>query len=142
MGDVHLAPLGCRCVKHPESGRIIKVDRLGGDRKCPGNEGLRRNDRRHRGQCRHGPLRPTRGEEKERVFNGFRRAKQERSLPEVVEDERRENDEEPTRLDRPTAKVAEIGIERLTTGDDEEHRPEDEKATKSIMYEKAHRVCR
>ena len=45
-----------------------------------------------------------------------------RRLPEVVQRQRREDDEEPGAQDRRAAEVAHVGVERLGAGDDQHDR--------------------
>ena len=44
-----------------------------------------------------------------------------RALAEVVQEQRRQHEEQPRGLDRLAAEVAEIGVERLPAGDDQKH---------------------
>ena len=56
---------------------------------------------------------------------------QQRALPEVVEEQRREDDAVPGEADRPRAEMAHVGVERLAAGDAEDDRAEDEEAVRS-----------
>ena len=67
---------------------------------------------------------------------------QQRALSEVLQHERRADDDEPVDLDRLLAEMPEVGVERLAAGGDEEDRAEDEKAVHAVRDEEADRVDR
>ena len=56
-----------------------------------------------------------------------------RALPEIIQRQRRQHDEQPGGLDRPLAEMAEIGIERFGAGDGEKHRAERDEADDAVM---------
>ena len=59
---------------------------------------------------------PVRGHVVERIPRGLGVPDEERSLAEVVEEERRGDEREPVDLDRDLAEVPHVGIERLAAG--------------------------
>ena len=69
--------------------------------------------------------------------NGFSTAlrigDQQRALPEIVQRQRRQHDEQPGGLDRALAEMAEIGIKRLGAGDGEKHRAQRHETDDAVM---------
>ena len=66
----------------------------------------------------------------------------ERALPQIVDRERGQNESEPRELDRRTAEMTEIGIERLRAGHGKKHGAERDEADESVMREKVQAVKR
>ena len=68
-------------------------------------------------------------------MRGVRVGEQQRALPEVVQDERRQHQREPRQPNRLPAEVAHVGVERLTAGDDEKHGAEHGETHESVRVE-------
>ena len=62
--------------------------------------------------------------------------KDQRALPQIIDRQRRQHQRDPSHLDRPAAEMSEIGIERLGSGDGEEHGAEREQADHAVMDRK------
>src|SRR5262249_50951541 len=77
-----------------------------------------------------------------RVFYRTRIGQYQRSLSEIVDDKRRQNQPQPRSLDRPPAKMSEICVERLTAGDRQEDEAERYQPDMAMMVQKAHSVRR
>ena len=78
----------------------------------------------------------------ERVLGGGGAAQQQRSLPEVVEQQRRKDHREPGGPDRPAPEVAHVRIERLASGDHQDHAAEHEQPAPAVAREERHPVQR
>ncbi len=65
-----------------------------------------------------------------------------RTLAEIVQRQRREDQPGPRGLDRRAAEMAHVGIERLGAGDGEEHAAQDGKAHGPVREQEAHRIGR
>jgi hypothetical protein len=85
------------------------------------NHRLRRDHRRRRGEQHHWYLGPSGQQQKERVHYRFRGPQNQRALRQVVQRQRREDDQEPRAADRAPAEVAHVGVECLRSGDSENH---------------------
>jgi hypothetical protein len=98
-----------------------------------GDDGLARDHGRHRGEGDHGNQCPLGKHQEERVLDRFGVGDHKSALPQIIQCQRRQHDEEPRGLDRPLAKMPEVGIERLGSGDREEHGTERNKPDHSVM---------
>ena len=82
----------------------------------------------------------------ERVLGGRRVHEQNRTLPEIVDHQRRQHEGEPRDADRPRAEMAEIGVHRLAAGDGEkgraEHRESDMQTGMRRELDRAQRIDR
>ena len=78
----------------------------------------------------------------ERVHGRRGVPQQQRPLPEIVEQQRRQSDAEPGELNRPVAEVAEVGVQRLAAGHDEEDGPQHDEPPIHVRREDAHGVLR
>ncbi len=65
---------------------------------------------------------------------------QQRALPQVVQDQRRQHETEPGQADRFAAEVAHVGIERLAAGHGQHHRAEHDEAMGAVQPEEANPV--
>ena len=116
-----------------KTGQQSELDRLLGERIGAGDHRLARNHGRDRRKSDHRDQRPVREHQKERVFERLGIGDNERALPQIVQRQRRQHDEQPGGLDRPFAEMPEVGIERLGTGHGEEHRAERDEADQAVM---------
>jgi len=82
------------------------------------------------GTCAHFGISPKNG-----VATALGSARIRGALPEVVDEQSREHDEEPPAPDRRPVELAEVGVERLGAGDHEHHGPEGEKADARVVGE-------
>ena len=124
---VDLPALARRRVPHGEVRQEAEAYRLARHRERAGDDGLRRDHRGQRGQHDHRDTRPTRREQVERIADRRRLVQHERTLAEVVDDQRGEDEGEPADPDRPASEVAHVRIQRLGAGDgqhDRAHRDE------------------
>src|SRR5438045_1541858 len=55
------------------------------------------------------------------------------AMTQIVQRQRRQDDEKPGSLDRPFAKMPEVGIQRLGTGDSEKHRAQRDEANDAVV---------
>src|SRR5262249_57580495 len=65
-----------------------------------------------------------------------------RSLSEIVDDKRRQNQPQPRSLDRPPAKMSEVCVERLAAGDRQEDEAERYQPDMTVTVQKAHALRR
>ena len=79
--------------------------------------------------------------EEERVRDRLGVLEDQRALAEVVEHQRREDEEEPRAADRRAAEVAHVGVQRLGAGDGEHHRAEREERRAAVVDEELDRVA-
>ena len=132
-GHVDLAGMGFRRVPDFEPRQQAELDRLTGQRIGAGDDGLARDHGRRRRERHHRDQRPFREHQEERILDRLGIGDQKRALPQIVERQRRQHDEEPRGLDRPLAEMAEVGIERFRAGDGEKHRAERDEADHAVM---------
>ena len=140
--NVDLADLARRRVDDLDARQEAELHRLAGEREDAGDHRLRGDDRRHGGEHDQRVQRPRRGQAVEGIVGGRRVVRAAAPLAEVVEQQRRRHHAEPVDLDRPLAEVAEIGIQRLASGGDQEDRAEDQVAGHTVAGEEAHGVKR
>ncbi len=119
---------------------VAELHRLAGEGKGTRNNGLRSDDGRRGGEHNQGVEGPVRGKVVEGVFRRSRGPQQERSLPEVVEQQAGERDAEPGDLDRAMPEVAEVCVQRLAARDDEEDGAQHHETAPQVLAEEEHRV--
>ena len=117
-----------------KSRQQAELDRLTRQRIGAGDHGLACDHGRRRWpDDDHRNQRPVRKHQEERILDRLRIGNHQGALPEIVQRQRRQHDEEPGGLDRPLAEMAEVGIERLGAGDGEKHRAERDEADDAMM---------
>ncbi len=122
--QVDLADLFVGGVADLQPRQEAELDRLLGHREGARDHRLRGDHRRHRRQHHHRHPAPVRDQQEEGVGDRARVADDQRALAQVVERQRREDDEEPGAADRRPAEVAHVGVERLGAGDRQHDRAE------------------
>ena len=140
--DVDLAGLRLGGVLDVEARQIPELHGLPREGKRARDHRLRRDHRGERREPDEKRQRPGRREPEERVLRRRRIQQHERALTEVVQQQRREDEEVPRQPDRPRTEVAHVRVERFAAGHDEEHRAEDEEAVRSVVREEARTVER
>ena len=113
-----------------------ELNRLPHQRECAGNNRLagdhcrrrRKADQRHKNLFRHHAI--------EWILDGFRMRQHQGSLPEIIQQQARQHEIEPCRLDRLAAEVTEIGIERLATRHRQKHRAQNHQADHAMSQQK------
>src|SRR5262249_57262578 len=78
----------------------------------------------------------------ERIFNRRRIGKHARTLAEIIEEQQRKHETQPSGLNRLSAEMAEIGIKRLAAGDGEEDQAERDQPDVTMGIEKIDAVER
>ena len=129
-------------VAHLEARQEPELDGLAHQREGAGDDGLARDhgrrggepDQRHQHAIRHHAV--------ERIFDRVRMRQHQRALPEIVDEQARQHEEEPRGLDRLAAEMAEIGVERLAAGDRQEHCAEDHQPDHAVGQQEADAVPR
>ena len=111
--DEDLAFLGVGGVDDLEPRQKTELDRLAGERIGAGDHRLARDDGGGGRQDDQRHQAPARRQEIEGICDRLRVVEDQRALAEIVADERRQDEEQPGRLDRPPAEMAHVGIERL-----------------------------
>ena len=135
-GHVDLTDLGARRVDQSHPRHEAELHRLLGQRECPGDQRLRCDGRRHRGDRHHRIERPSRHQAEERIGDGRASfCQQHRALAEIVEHQRRQHETPPGQPDRAAAEVSHVGVECLGAGEDQEDRPEDEEAAEAVALQ-------
>ena len=142
LRQVDLADLLIRGMADFHAWREAELDRLLRDREGPGDHRLRRDHRCCRGQRDHRIQQPVRRQQIERVGDGLRIAQQQRTLAEVVEQERRQHQVEPGKLDRLAAEMPHVRIERLGARQGQHGGAQGEEAKQGVRLEEADRVPR
>ena len=122
--------------QQPELDRLLGQRIGAGDDRLAGDHGGGGRQHDHRQQ------RPVGIHQEERILDRLRIGQHQRALPEIVERQRRQHHREPGGLDRAAAEMAEVGVERLGAGDDQEHRAERDQADDAVAGEEAHAVER
>src|SRR3981189_580979 len=110
-----------------------QLNGLAGQRIGARNHRLARDHGGHDGKYNHRKQRPIRKHQEERIFERLRISQNERALSQIVQRQRRQYNDKPGGLDRPFAKVPEVGIERLGSGNGEKHRAERNEADNTMM---------
>ncbi len=137
---VDLTVRGPRGVHDGEARHVAQLHRLLGERERPRDQRLRGDDRRDRGEGDQGIEAPRRRQLEEGVAQRVGVLEQQNALPEVVEQERRQNHGVPSPADRPRAEVAHVGVERLAAGDHQDHRAQDQEAVQPVLPQEAQPV--
>ncbi len=119
-----------------ESRRVAERNRLAGQREGTGDERLRRDDGRRRGQRHHRQQCPGGRHHEERLLGCVRMHEQQGALPEVVQKQRRQDEREPCQPDRLRTEVPHVGVERFTAGDHEENGAKDREAVQAVVTKK------
>jgi hypothetical protein len=117
-----------------------ELDRLLCNRIGSGDDRLARDDRRGRRQCDHRQQSPFRIEQKEWIFDRLLIRKHKTTLAEIVDRQGGQGHAEPGRADRTSTEVAEIGIQRLGTRDDQENRTEGDKPDHAMAHQEAQTI--
>ena len=104
-----------------EARQQAELDRLSRERIGAGDDCLARDHGRGGREQHHRQQRPLGIEQEERILDRLRIGEHQRALPEIVERQRRQHDDQPGEPDRPAAEMAEIGVERFRAGHREEH---------------------
>ena len=132
-GDEDLAGMRFRGVADFESRQQTELDRLPRQRIGPRDHRLARDHGRNRCKADHRDQRPVRKHQEERIFHRLRIGDDQRTLPHIVQRQRRQRDEQPGGLDRSLAEMPEIGVERFRPGHREKHRAEGDEADHAVM---------
>ncbi len=119
-----------------------ELDRLPRQRIGAGDHGLAGDHGRQRGKRHHRDQRPIGKHQEKRVFHGFGIADHDRTLPQIIQRQRRQHDEKPGGLDRLLAEMTEVGVERLGAGDREKHGAQRHKADHAVMEHEGNGVER
>ena len=98
-----------------------------------GDHGLARDHGRERCQSYHRDQRPIRKHQEERVLDPLRIGNDQCALPHIIQRQRRQHNGKPGDLNRPFAKMPEVGVESLSTRDRQKHRAERHKADDAMM---------
>ena len=123
-------------------GNNAQLDRLmhqrigAGDHRLAGDHGRRRRQHHHRQQEGVGH------QAVERIFDCRRIGQHLGALSEIIDQQRRQNQRQPSDLDRLAAEMAEIGVERFAAGDHEEHGAERDQPDLAMVVEKRDAVER
>ncbi len=140
--DIDLPRLRRRGVENGQPRQQTEVDRLVDQRIGAGDHGLARDDRRSGREHHHGQQQGVRHQAIERVLDRGRIGQHLGALPEVIDQQRGQHETEPGDLDRLASEMAEVGIERLAAGDDEEYQPERDQADMAVGDQERHRMDR
>ena len=89
-----------------------------------------------------GQLAPVGHEQEERAADVGRVVEDQRALPQVAEDARREDQEQPRAGDRRAPEMPHVGVQRLRAGDGEHDRGQREERDREVAEEEAQRVGR
>ena len=84
------------------------------------DDGLARDRRGSRGEDDQRQAHRFRRQQIERIGERRRVGQDQRALPEIIQQQRRQDEQEPRRLDRLAAEMPEVGVERLRPGHDQE----------------------
>ena len=118
---IDLAGDAFRRVPDFETWDEAELNGLPRQRECAGNDGLTGDHRCKRREDQHRDQHELRVETVERILDGVRIVHDERTLAEIIEDQRRHHEIEPRHRDRPASEVAEVGIKRFGARTGEKH---------------------
>ncbi len=120
----------------PELHGLARQRERAGNQRLGGNDGGGGGERDQREQ------RPLGREQEERLRGRRAVGQQQRALPEVVQQQRRQHQPKPGQADRLFAEVSHVGVQRLSAGDYEEHRAQHRKSVEPMLGEERDRVPR
>ena len=103
---------------------------------------MRGDDRGHRRDDEERPQHRARRQKEERIRRGGRIAQDERALPEIVQEQRGEDETEPGQPNRSLAEVAHVRVQRFSSRDREHDRAEDEEPGLAVDDEELDAVPR
>src|SRR5450759_3705673 len=112
------------------------------ERECARDESLRRDDRGDRCERDQRILERAGRQQEERIDRARRVPQDQRALAEIVRQQRRQHQEEPGEADRPLAEVSHVGVERLRSGDGQDHGSEENESGVPMPNEKLQAVQR
>ena len=130
----------CRILR---PGQQAQLHRLPAQRVRAGDDRLAGDHSRGGRKQDHRQPRPVRIHEEERVIQHPWIAQHQRPLAEIIDDQRRQNEEQPGDLNRLAAEMAEIGVKRLGAGDGKKYGAQRQQTDKAVADQEAqgkHRV--
>ncbi len=139
---VHLADVVRRRVEDLEARQVVELHRLRRERVGTGDQRLRRDHGRHRRQDRERRDAPLRCEVVEGALDRLGVVGEQRGLPEVVQQQRRQHDHVPADLDRAATEVSHVGVQGLAAGHHQEDRAEGEERPPRMVDEQLEAVAR
>src|SRR5207249_10355337 len=113
-----------------------------GERKRARDHGLGRDDRSSRSERNERNQQLRRRQKIEGIGGSLRIRQQQGALPEVVEHQGGQRNREPRELNRGVTEMPEIGVQRFTTGDDQEDRAQHEQAAPRVIGKEPNGVRR
>ena len=140
--DINLPLLMVRGVLHEHARDVTQLDGLMGQRKRPGNHRLRGDHRGQGGQQYHRQQRPGRGQQIERIACRLGTAEDQRTLTEVVEQQRRQHQQKPGPGNRLPTKMAHVGIQRFRPSQGQHHGAENDHANARVRDKEIHTPVR
>ncbi len=129
-------------VANQHARQIAQLHRLAGDRERARYHRLRGDDGGGRGEHHERVKRPAGGQQKERVLDRARVCEQQRALPEIIQQQRREHKAHPGATDRRAPEMPHIGIERLGPGHRQNDRAQQDKPVPGMVQHQIDRVAR
>ncbi len=142
LRNVDLSGGVVRRMHHRDPRTVTELHGLAGQRKAAGDQSLRRGDRRQRGNHDHRIQEKPRDQLIERVARRLGAAQEQGALAEVVEHQGREHHAEPGQTNRPAAEVPHVGVQGLATGQDQDHRAEDQEPDHAVANKEVDGVPR
>ena len=136
---VDLADLGAGGVHDVHAREEPELDRLLGERIGAGDDRLRRDHGRERGEGNQRVVRPGGGELIERALERAGLHQQQAALAEIIERERGQGDGEPGDADREATEMAHVGVERLAAGHRQERAADHRERQRSRVREVSER---
>jgi hypothetical protein len=137
-----LAGLGLRRAADVDAREEAELHRLLGHREGPGDHRLRRDHGGDHRQDQNRPVDRLRDHVEEGIRPGAGMGQHQRALAQVVEQQRRKHEAQPSRADRLLSEVTHVGIERLRPGDRQEDAAEDDEAQEAVLAKEDHAVVR
>ncbi|MHC2242035.1 hypothetical protein ACVJH7_001342 [Bradyrhizobium elkanii] len=132
--------MGLRGVADLEARQEPELHRLADQRIGAGDDRLARDHRRGGGEPDQRQQQHVGHHAVERVLDRAGIGQHQRALPEIVQQQRGQHEEQPARLDRLAAEMPEIGIQRLAAGHREEHRAQRHQADGAVGQHELERV--
>ena len=143
--NINLAFLLVRCVLDFQTRQEPKLNGLAREREGTCDRRLACNDRGNGRQNNERQQRPIRGHQEEGIFHRLRLCQKQSALTEIVQHQRRQHEERPSKLNGATAEVTHVGIERFRARDRKEDRAHHNKAQEPVREKEGqamHRIKR
>ena len=141
MSHIDLALFGFRSVRDAHARQQAKRHGLLGNGKCPGDDGLGRNDSNNGSEDDQRDQTPGWCHQEERVFNGLGMGDDEGTLTQIVEQQGWQDDGRPSHADRVFAEMAHVGVKGFATCADQKNTAKNHQCQPGLVHQHAKAVA-